>query len=175
MWYTLHLRVSSNALCLQQNKEARRKETTMLFLAVGQELIRPRFVRVLVSHVRHGSASWHSKMQLIRGENNKKSNVWVMWIMTLKCNEKLQNRLDDIGISQQHWLWQAALAHFISDRFMCWMKRVGKPTATSKGAINYRICQLCPQRWLKTNWCQYRGLNSYWYLMDKQPHNRTLF
>lgn len=32
----------------------------------------------------------------------------------------------------------------------------GKPTGTSKGTINPRICQLCPQRWLKTNWCQYK-------------------
>lgn len=66
---------------------------------------------------------------------------------------------------------RAALAHLISDRFMCWMKRVGKLTATSKGAINYGICQPRPQRWLKTNCCQYRRLNFHWYLINKQPQH----
>lgn len=46
-------------LC-NRTKGPRRKETTMLFLAVGHKLIRPRFLGVLVSHVQHGSTSWYS-------------------------------------------------------------------------------------------------------------------
>lgn len=38
---------------------------------------------------------------------------------------------------------QEALAHFISDSFIWHMKCTGKLAASSKGAINYRICQLC--------------------------------
>lgn len=99
-----------------------------------------------------------------------------MWSYNLKLKKKTKN----YRTYGWHWNlgnteWQAALGHLISDSFMCWMKCVGKPAATGKGTINYRICQLCPLRWLKTNWCQYRSLNLYWYFMDKQSHNHKQF
>ncbi len=78
MWHILHFHVPSNTFSLQQNKEPRRKETTKLFLAVGHELIRPRFVGVLEPRVQHGSTSWHSKCNSLEDRIKKKKKVECM-------------------------------------------------------------------------------------------------
>lgn len=68
---------SSKALSLKQNKDPEHKRNKMLFLAVGDKLIWPWFMWLLVSHVQ----CLMTQMQLIR--IIKKLNVWVMWIWTL--------------------------------------------------------------------------------------------
>ncbi len=71
---------SSNVFSLPQNKEPRHKETTVLFLAVGCELIRPRFVGVVASHVQHCRISWHNACDWLDERIIKRLNVWVMYL-----------------------------------------------------------------------------------------------
>lgn len=89
-WYILYLHMSSNTLSLQQNKEPRHNRNCNAISGSGAwinpTLICRSFSWLMCNSAAHSECNWLEDRII-------QLNAWIMWVTTLKYNEKLWNIL----------------------------------------------------------------------------------